>query len=348
MIIRNLEGRSFLAVVLLVTAVFVWIIADLIMPVFWAVVLAVLFQPLNRRVLALVKGRASIAALITTLLIVLIIIVPFGLLATAVTQQALSLYRQIAAGEINLQAPIDFIEQTLPMLDEFLSAYGMSTENIRTGIEEAAMNASQFVATEALAFGRNALTFTLLFFVMLYVLFFFIRDWQHLLDTVVRALPLGDDRERRLMDKVAEVSRATIKGTLVVAVVQGLLGGITFALVGIEASILWGVAMGLLSLIPAVGPPIVWIPAAIILIATGSLWRGLIIILVGTFVIGLVDNFLRPILVGRDTRIPDYLVLISTLGGITVFGIAGVVAGPLVAGLFLVVWDMFAQEHVKR
>ncbi len=348
MLIRNLEGRAFVAVVILVTAFFLWIISDLLMPVFWAIVLAVLFQPMNRRILNLVRGRTSLAAAITTILIVLIIIVPFGLLATAVTQQALSLFRRIASGEIDIQAPIESVERALPMVDEFLSTYGLSTENLRAGIEEAAMNASQYLATEALAFGRNAVTFTLLFGVMLYVLFFFIRDWQHILENVVRALPLGDDRERRLMAKVAEVSRATIKGTLVVAVVQGLLGGITFGLLGIEASVLWGVTMGLLSLLPAVGPPLVWIPASIILIVTGSFWKGVILILVGTFVIGLVDNFLRPILVGRDTRIPDYLVLIATLGGITVFGIAGVIAGPLVAGLFLVVWDIFAEEHANR
>src|SRR5690606_9339558 len=348
MLIRNLEGRAFVAVVILVTAFFLWIISDLLMPVFWAIVLAVLFQPMNRRILNLVRGRTSLAAAITTILIVLIIIVPFGLLATAVTQQALSLFRRIASGEIDIQAPIESVERALPMVDEFLSTYGLSTENLRAGIEEAAMNASQYLATEAPAFGRNAVTFTLLFGATLYALFFSIRDWQHILENGVRALPLAEARERRLMAKVAEVSRATIKGTLVVAVVQGLLGGITFGLLGIEASVLWGVTMGLLSLLPAVGPPLVWIPASIILIVTGSFWKGVILILVGTFVIGLVDNFLRPILVGRDTRIPDYLVLIATLGGITVFGIAGVIAGPLVAGLFLVVWDIFAEEHANR
>ncbi len=346
--IRNLEARSFVLVVLVVTAVFLWIIADLLMPIFWAAVLAVLFQPLNRRILPAVKGKRSVAALLTTLIVIIVLIVPFGLLAAAVTQQALGIYRQIAAGEINLQAPIDFVERSLPMLNEFLAAYGVDIDNIRTSIEDAAMVASRYVATEALAFGRDALTFTLLFGVMLYVLFFFIRDWERILDSMVRVLPLGDQRERQLMSKFALVSRATIKGTLVVAVVQGLLGGITFALVGIQASVLWGVAMGVLSLIPAIGPPIVWIPAAIILITTGSFWRGLVVILVGTLVIGLVDNLLRPILVGRDTRMPDYIVLISTLGGITVFGLAGVVAGPLVAALFLVVWDMFAEEQARR
>lgn len=345
---RPLEARSFVIVVLLVTAAFLWMVSDLLMAVFWAAVLAVLFQPLNRRILPKVKGRASISAFLTTLTVVFVILVPFGLLAAAVTRQALGLYRRIAAGEINLQAPIDFVERSLPMVNELFAAYGIDAEGVRASLENAAMTASRYIATEALTFGRNALTFTILFGVMLYLLFFFIRDWKPILDAVIRALPLGNERERRLLSKFAEVSRATMKGTLVVAFVQGLIGGITFAVLGIEASILWGVAMGIFSLLPAIGPAIVWIPAAVILIAVGSVWQAVVIILVGTLVIGLVDNLLRPILVGRDMKMPDYLVLLSTLGGIAVFGLAGVIAGPLIAALFLVVWDMFADEYAER
>lgn len=343
--VRNLEARSFVLVVLLATAAFLWIISDLLMPVFWAAVLAVLFQPVNRQVLSLVKGRSSLAAVLTTLAVVFVIVIPFGLLATAVAQQALGIYRRIATGEIDLNAPLDFVERSIPMLNELLGAYGIDVESIRLSIEEAAMTASGYIATEALAFGRNAVTFAILFFLMLYLLFFFIRDWKRILDGVIRALPLGDDRERTLLAKFAEVSRATMKGTLVVAVVQGAIGGITFAILGIEASIFWGVAMGLFSLLPAIGPAIVWVPAAVILVALGDVWKAVVIVLVGTFVIGLVDNLLRPILVGRDTKMPDYLVLLSTLGGLTVFGLAGVVAGPLIAALFLVVWEMFVEEY---
>jgi len=346
--VRNLEARSFLVVVLLVTAAFLWIIADLLMPVFWAAVLAVLFQPVNKWFLSLVKGRKSLAAVLTTLTVVFVIVIPFGLLAAAVTQQAFGLYRSFAAGEIDLRAPLDFVERSIPMLNDLLGAFGADVESIRASMENAAMTASRYIATEALVFGRNALMFTLLFGVMLYVLFFFIRDWERLLNSLIHALPLGDDRERTLLAKFAEVSRATMKGSLVVAVVQGLIGGITFAILGIEASIFWGVAMGVFSLLPAIGPAIVWVPAAVILIAVGSVWEGIVLIIVGTFVIGLVDNLLRPILVGRDMKMPDYLVLLSTLGGLAVFGLAGVVAGPLIAALFLVVWDMFAKEYAEQ
>lgn len=346
--ISNLESRAFIVVVMLVTAAFLWIISDLLMPVFWAAVLAVLFQPINRRYLSLVKGRSSLAAVLTTLTVVIVIIIPFGLLAAAVAQQALSLYRSIAAGEIDLHAPIDFVERQLPMLNEMLAAYGIDVDTIRTTIEDAAMTASRYIATEALAFGRDALTFTIFFFVMLYVLFFFVRDGNRLLHGLIRALPLGDERERTLLEKFAEVSRATMKGTLVVAVVQGLIGGVTFGILGIDAAIFWGVAMGIFSLLPAIGPAIVWIPAAVILFAIGSIWKAVVIVLVGTLIIGLIDNLLRPILVGRDTKMPDYLVLLSTLGGIAVFGIAGVILGPMIAALFLVVWEMFAAEYAER
>jgi predicted PurR-regulated permease PerM len=156
---------------------------------------------------------------------------------------------------------------------------------------------------------------------------------------------MGDEREVRLMRKFAQVSRATVKGTLVVAVVQGVLGGVLFSLVGIQAAIFWGVAMGILSILPAVGPMLVWLPAAVILLATGALWQGLVVIACGILIVSMVDNLLRPILVGRETHMPDYLVLVATLGGLTMFGLAGFVAGPIVAALFLVMWDMFADEY---
>jgi predicted PurR-regulated permease PerM len=160
-------------------------------------------------------------------------------------------------------------------------------------------------------------------------------------------LPLGDARERRLFQKFAEVARATIKGTLVIGLVQGVLGGLIFWMLGIEAAALWGVVMAVLSLLPAGGAALVWVPAVIVLIATGQLLEGLILLVFGTLIIGLADNVLRPILVGRDTQMPDYLVLITTLGGIALFQLSGVVIGPIIGALFLTVWEMFGQEYAS-
>ena len=180
---------------------------------------------------------------------------------------------------------------------------------------------------------------------MLYLLFFFLRDCDQLLRSIARALPLGDARERALFERFTAVTRATLKGTLVVGTVQGTLGGIFFALLGLDAPAFWGVMMVACSLIPIIGPTAVWLPTAIILLATGSVAKGIILLILGTFGIALVDNFLRPLLVGRETRIPDFVVLLSTLGGLTLFGLSGFVAGPAIAGLFITVWDMFAREY---
>jgi predicted PurR-regulated permease PerM len=203
---------------------------------------------------------------------------------------------------------------------------------------------SQFVASRALSIGQNTLRIAVYFFLMLYLLFFFLRDGRRIVDAAVRVLPLGDERERHLFHRFAQVSRATIKGTLVVGIVQGTIGGFMFSLVGIGSPVLWGVVMALLSILPAVGTALVWLPAAIMLIANGQLVAGIALIAVGALVMGLVDNILRPILVGRDTRMPDYLILLATLGGLVAFGLAGVVIGPIIAAFFLSVWEMAEDE----
>jgi predicted PurR-regulated permease PerM len=343
--LRNLEGRVFVALVLATTAFFLWMVRGFLTPIFWAAVFAILFQPLFLWLKQRFGGRRTPAALAATLAVVFAVLVPSALLVAAVAQQALWLFQRVASGEVNLQAPIDFVERHLPAVTRFLAQYGIGTEQVRTSLEGAAIFATQYIAARALALGQNVLIATILFLLMLYLLFFFFRDGDRILRGVIRAVPMGDLREERLMHKFAQVSRATVKGTLVVAVVQGVLGGVLFSLVGIQAAIFWGVMMGILSLLPAVGPALVWLPAAVILLATGALWQGLIVIVCGILIVSMVDNLLRPILVGRETHMPDYLVLIATLGGLTMFGIAGFVAGPIVAALFLVMWDMFAEEY---
>ena len=341
----QVERRAFLVVVVITTLAFVWIIRDFLMPVFWAVVLAVLFRPVFVRWMPVVREKRSLAAVMTTLTVTLLIIVPLGLLGVAVTQQAIGIYERIATGDVDLQAPILFIERTLPAFGDLLDRYGIEAESVRTEIEDAAVLAGSWIATRALAIGQDTITFVVLFILTLYFLFFFIRDSERILDWIVRALPLGDERERRLFAKFAEVSRATMKGTLVVAIVQGAIGGLLFAVLGIGAAVFWGVVMAVFSLLPVVGTGIVWVPAAIMLIATGSVWKGLILIAGGVILVGMVDNVLRPILVGHDTKMPDYLVLLTTLGGLAAFGLTGVVIGPLVGAMFLVVWEMMAEEY---
>lgn len=345
---KNLERRAFLTLVVLTSAVFFWMVRGYLMPVFWAVVFAVLFRPVFQLTLRWTRGRNSISSLLTTLVVIVVIMVPLGLLVAAVTAQALDLYEGITLGTVDLQAPVVFLEQSIPTLSGLLAEFGIDAARIHAFLESAVVTTSQFMATQALAVGQGLLRFTALFGLMLYFLFFFVRDWEKILSAIVRALPLGGNREQRLFAKFAEVSRATIKGSVVIAVVQGAIGGVLFAIVGLDAALFWGVMMAALSLLPIVGTALVWVPASIMLIAGGAVGKGLVLIIGGVLVIGLVDNVLRPILVGNETKMPDYMVLLSTLGGLTMFGASGVIIGPFVAALFLVLWEMMAEEHAGK
>jgi len=180
---------------------------------------------------------------------------------------------------------------------------------------------------------------------MLYLLFYLLRDGDNLLARMKSAVPLGGEQKTLLLDRITLVVRATVKGGITVAAVQGMLGGVAFWLLGIPAPLLWALVMAFLSLLPAIGAAIVWAPVALYLLATGSIWQGLFLIGYGVVVIGLVDNLLRPFLVGQSTKLPDYIVLISTLGGIEVFGLQGFVIGPLIAAIFMVSWEIQADAR---
>lgn len=341
----RIESAAFLALLVFVTALFAWVLRAFLQPVFWAAVLAVLFWPAYVRLLALCRGRRNAAAALGTVSVVLLVVLPFAAVLGAIARQGLLLYQAIASGEISVDAPIDLVERWLPAVTDLLARYGMDIDQVRNSVQQLAATATQLIATRALAAGQNALWMTVLFGLMLYLLFFFFRDGDHIVAGVTRVLPLGPDRKRRLLSKFEQVARATVKGSLIVALAQGMLGGILFWIVGIETAVFWGVVMAVLSLLPAVGAGIVWLPAAIILLVDGQIWQGIVVVLGGVFVIGIVDNVLRPIVVGRDTKMPDYLILISTLGGIAVFGLAGFVAGPVIAALFLVMWELFGEEY---
>ena len=344
MYIRSLENRAFILLVLVVTAAFAWTIGGFLLPVFWAAVLAVLFTPTFRKITALLGGRRSVGALITLVGVLVVVIAPIIGIGVAVTGEAVGVYTDVASGEIDLTAEIGAIERMLPRVTRQAEELGIDLDRARESVAEGALNVSRAVASQLLAIGQQTVRFALLLAVTLYVLFFFLRDGDKLVAALIRALPLGDPREERLLERFSAITRATVKGTFIVAAVQGTIGGVAFWALGLGAPLLWGVMMGLLSLLPAVGSALVWGPAALYLLAVGSWGKALILVAIGAGVVGMVDNALRPILVGRDAGMPDYLILLSTLGGIAAVGLSGVVIGPVIAGLFLTVWDIFADE----
>ena len=341
----SVAHRIFFGVLLVaVTAAFIWLIRGFVQPIFWAVALGIVFFPMHRRFAELLKGRSSLAAAASVIVIVLIVVLPLAAIVTAMAAEAAALAVRVDQEDL-IERAIEWISGQLPGAEERLRALNVDIEGLKSRLSSAAVTMSQFLATRAVAIGQSTIRITVYFFLMLYLLYYFMRDGKKMLEGLVRALPFGDERERHLLERFAAVSRATLKGTLVVGIVQGTIGGVMFALLGIGAPVLWGVVMALLSIIPAVGPAVVWIPASVILIVAGDVWQGIVLILVGALIIGLADNLLRPILVGRDTKMPDYLILLSTLGGLTAFGIAGIVIGPIIAAFFLSVWEMAEEEY---
>lgn len=210
------------------------------------------------------------------------------------------------------------------------------------------MKGFQFFAAHAFNVGQNTFDFIVSFFIMLYLLFFLLRDGSELSKNIRDAIPLQEELQRNLSSKFTNVIRATVKGNIVVAILQGALGGLIFWFLGIHAPVLWAVVMAFLSLLPAVGTALIWLPVAIYFLVTGATWKGVVLIAYGVLVIGLVDNILRPILVGKDTKMPDYVVLISTLGGMAIFGLNGFVIGPVIAAMFMAVWDIVATSRAAR
>jgi predicted PurR-regulated permease PerM len=328
----------FLLLLLAVTAAFLGLIDDFFKAIFWAAVLAMMFRPLHQKLVEVMPTRPALNALLTTLAVIVAVLIPVSLTALAVAQEAANLARDLETGKIDTESALLWLEQRVPFLPGLLDRFEIDVARIQEGVSDAAIASGRWIAGNAVAIGQNTLQFFLQFFVMLYLLFFFIKDGKTILLAIARVLPLDIDLQESLRARFANVARATLKGTFLISAIQGFIGGIAFWALGIRAAVLWGVVMALFALIPAVGPPIIWLPAAIVLMASGQLTEGVILILVGAIAIGLVDNLLRPVLVGRDARLPDYIILLTTLGGIAVFGLSGVLIGPIIAALFFTVW----------
>jgi predicted PurR-regulated permease PerM len=341
----ELEFKSLLFLVLAATALFLLILWPFFGAVCWAVFIAIVFWPMHKRFLHGSHGRRNMAALASLTVILLIVILPLSMLAASITQEASVVVEQLRSGKIQVSEYfLRFINALPEWARSILHRFGMTDLQLLQQKVMATLGTSgQALTSRVVGIGQVTLDFVVAFFVMLYMLFFLFRDGDQLTQSVSRAIPLHPQHTRRLLTQFATVVRATVKGNIVVALVQGTLGSLAFWVLGLPGAILWGAVMALLSLLPAVGAAMVWGPVAAYYFFSGDALRGIGLTLWGAVVIGLVDNFLRPVLVGKDTRMPDYLVLVATLGGIVVFGLNGFVIGPVIAAVFLVSWEMLAS-----
>jgi predicted PurR-regulated permease PerM len=332
--------RFLLLLTLAITALFAAMIARYLTTLVLAAILSGMSQPLYRWLKGRLGGRSSLASVLTVIIVVLVIVGPTLGLLTILAAEAAQLGKMIGpwlqqrvhepSGFSGFAAKLPFAEKLAPHADE-----------IRAKLAAAAERVGSVVASAVPKVARGAIEGVFQLFLMLYATFFFLRDGRAVLNKILYYLPLGPEDEERMLDKFVSVTRAMIKGTLVIGIVKGTLAGAAFWATGIKPAVFWGAVMGLLSLLPAVGAAFVWIPAVIVLLIDGRTGAAVLLFAWCAGVVEGVDNVLRPRLVGKDTQLPPLLVLLSTLGGIVVFGAAGVIIGPIVASLLITIWDIY-------
>ena len=337
---------GFRIVLALATIAFLWVISPFLGPILWAIVAAMLFQPLNARLLRAMPRRTNVAAALTLLAIMAAVVIPALLIGSALISEIAGLAQRVRSGQLDVMAMLMQLRSELPSWLVQWTGLDRLTDlgALRDWLAGNFATSLQNVLSRALDIGQGAFAFVIGLGVMLYMTFFFVRDGKRIVGFIAHSAPLDSRHGSALLDRFAAVVHAMIKGSLLVAAAQGLIGGIIFWAIGIPSALLWGVAMGFMSLLPAIGTGIVWVPVALYLLATGAIWQGITLVLCGLFVIGLVDNLLRPALVGRDAKMPDYIVFVSTLGGLELFGFSGFILGPVIAGLFLAAWQLHAGE----
>jgi predicted PurR-regulated permease PerM len=339
---KRLQTVAFFSLLLVVGVVFLWMIFPYVYALFWAAVIATIFHPVYAWLRTRLKND-NLAAFSSVILVLLVVIVPLAGVLGIVVQQAVGLYEAVRQPETltNLQGQLTAILNA-PIVQRFAGDVEI-LDRLRAAsstISSAAIRWIQAGAGSTIQVVVNLL-------VMIYALYYFFKDGDRWLKKAMHLLPFGDDNEKLLFQKFTSTAKATLKGTVLLGGLQGLLGGILFFIAGIPAAAFWGLIMIVLAIIPAVGAFLVWIPGAIYLFATGQIWQG-VVVTVGGMLIGVLDNLLRPPLVGRDIQMHPILILFSTIGGIGLFGISGVVVGPIIAAFFLAVLEMYETRYRKE
>lgn len=338
---ENKHQRIFLVGLLIaISAVFLWMIRAFLIPLFLAATFASLSYPLYQRIERLLRGWRKTAAALTLLALLLGVAVPLAAFARVVVEEAVKVSAALGHWvEGRIQQPEDLYEsmRTLPGYD----ALRPHAQEILARIGTVAGRLGNFLVERVSAATAGTVVFVLHLAILLYAMFFFLIDGPAILQRILYLTPLTRDDEMRLLDGFSSMARATIKGTLVIGLIQGAGAGAALALAGIPSALFWSTLMVLLAVIPVVGTPLVWIPASIYLYVQGEALKALLVVIWCSVFVGSVDNVLRPYLVGRDTKVHDLLVLVSTLGGLMLFGVSGFIIGPVIAVLFLTVWDIY-------
>ena len=323
-----------------ITLLFFWMIKGFVLALLMATVLAGLVHPFYRRVSAITGKHRAVASGFTVLLCLVLVIIPLLLFMGILASEAIGISETAGDWVTRQMEQSESLKQRIEA-NQSLRRLLPYQEEIITKVGQIAAKAGSFVARGMAAGVRGTAEFFLMLFIMLYAMFHFLMDGRAILDAVLDFTPLSAKDRDRLLETFASVGRATLKGTLIIGIVQGGLAGLSFWVAGMGGVIFWGAVMAVLSIVPGVGAALVWVPAVIFLALNGQTGAAVGVGLWCAIVVGTADNFLRPVLIGKDTKMPDLMVLLTTLGGLLLFGAAGIVIGPIVGALFTTVWDLW-------
>jgi len=335
--------RSFvLLMVVAISALFFTMIRQYVMTLLLAAIFSGLAYPLYLRLNQKFGGRRVLSSAVTLLIAILVVVIPLTVLLGLIAKEAYQVSLVVRPWiQEQISQPSGVAEHLPGWAQPWLEKLNPFRDQILEKTGEITGMAGNFLFKSLSATTRGTVTFFLHLFVMLYAMFFFLMDGPVLIQKIRSFLPLRESDKDLMEERFMSVTRATIKGTFAIGAIQGVLGGLGFMVAGIQGSIFWGALMAVLSVIPGVGAAIVWAPAVIYLLARGEYFAGVALLAWCAGVVGTVDNVLRPRLVGKDAKMPDLLILLSTLGGIVMFGAVGFIIGPIVAALFLTIWDMY-------
>lgn len=335
---KKIQSYTFLVGLIGITLVFFWMLKSYLYPVFWAAVIAALFHPVYERLLKKTK-KPSLAASTTLLIVICIFLLPLAGIVSLIAQQAYMVYKDFGNQE-TFYAVSNTLQNylQLPILQNV-----MGDINIQERISSWGASISKFVYEFAATGGQNTVRILIQFFIMLYALYYFLRDGGMLLRKLMHLIPLGDRYEKELYSQFVSTARATLKGTVVIGVIQGAIGAVAFLITGVPGAIFWGVIMIVLSIIPGVGAAVILLPAIVIMFLLGNVWQAVILI-VALLIAGVIDNVLRGPLVGKDTQMHPLLIFFATLGGLLSFGLSGVVIGPVLTAFLLSMWKIYERK----
>lgn len=337
--------------VLLLTAgisiLFLFVVWDFLIPLLLGGIFASLLHPVYQRLLGWLGGRRVVASIVTLILTVVLIGIPLLVLMSVIAEQALGVSESSFAwvqhhmGKTDIDAHEAKLIERFPFLDGLLP----ERERVIDAVAKIASKLGSFLVQSLATATTGAASFLLNAFVMLYAIFTFLIQGPDLLNKLLYYLPLTPSDKKMILARFVEVSRATIKGSLVIGFIQGTLGGIGLHFAGLDGAVFWGTIMMILSVIPGIGAPLIWVPAVCILLFRDETLPAVLLTVWGAGVVGSIDNLLRPILVGKDAKLPDLLILIGTLGGIFLFGAAGFIIGPIICALSITIWQIYGVAY---